>query len=275
MVGLLPSDQLNIANYGLRAYKQASEADDFTIAWHFAKVANCRPAKVHFVGVWDTVASVLVPGRERVLPRLQTLPYTRANPSVAIFRHAMAIDERRRMFRLNRWTEPQPFVHNRFSKAPPPAQNIKQVWFAGVHADIGGGYAETESGLAKISLDWMIAEAAGHGLKVNTAMRNHIVLGHPRTGARSIFVKPNATAEQHNSMTWGWRLLEWIPKPAQWRDWHRPTIAGLYVPWAEPRLIAAGQAIPVIHQSELERMAQTTYRPVNFPARYNVEPWSG
>ena len=103
---------------------------------------------------------MIVPRWDRLIPTLQTLPYTRTNPSVAIFRQAMAIDERRRLFRLNRWVEPQPFVANRFDKdAPHVDQNIRQVWFAGVHSDIGGGYPENESGLSKFPLNWLIEEA--------------------------------------------------------------------------------------------------------------------
>jgi hypothetical protein len=47
---------------------------------------------------------------------------------------------------------PNPFV----ATAPQWEQDIKQVWFASVHADIGGGYPENESGLSKFPLDWMI-----------------------------------------------------------------------------------------------------------------------
>jgi uncharacterized protein (DUF2235 family) len=42
--------------------------------------------------------------------------------------------------------------------APSQAQDIKQVWFSGVHADIGGGYPETQSGPAKYPLGWLIDE---------------------------------------------------------------------------------------------------------------------
>src|SRR6202007_1122242 len=134
------------AEYALRSYKQASDNDDFTVAWHFSKVSGARSAPIKYIGVWDTVASVLVPRRDRLVPQLLTLPYTRRNPSVEGVRHAVAIDERRRMFRLNHWIEPQPFVKNPFDRSVPRAeQDIKQVWFAGVHADIGGGYPEDES----------------------------------------------------------------------------------------------------------------------------------
>jgi uncharacterized protein (DUF2235 family) len=274
MLGLLPTDQLNIATYALRAYKQASEDNDFSIAWQFRRVAGCRDALIRFVGVWDTVASVFVPRRDRIVPQRLTLPYTRRNPSVEVFRHAIAIDERRAMFRLNRWQEPQPFVERPFDKsAPSVQQDIKQVWFAGVHADIGGGYPEAKSGLAKLPLNWMIDQAVPHGFIINAAMRNHIVLGRPRMGAKQDFVRPDATACMHNSLMWGWRPLEWVPKPAGWREWpRRPTFAGLYLPLGEPRLIDSGEGKPLIHQSVQDRMHGTDYEPINFPPDYAIEP---
>jgi hypothetical protein len=68
--------------------------------------------------------------------------------------------------------EPNPFDPN---GAKP--QDIKQVWFSGVHADIGGGYPEIESGPAKYPLGWLIDEAVHYGLEVNMSMYNHLVLG--------------------------------------------------------------------------------------------------
>jgi uncharacterized protein (DUF2235 family) len=208
MVGLLPPDQLNIADYALTAYKRAGERHDFEPAWEFGRITGARPITIKFVGVWDTVASIIVPRRDRLIPTLQTLPYTRTNPNVEVFRQAIAIDERRRMFRLNRWTEPQPFVANPFDhNAPHVDQDIKQVWFAGVHADVGGGYPENESGLSKFPLNWMIEQAAAHGLKINVPMKNHLVLGEPLAGSKYVYVPPSATAELHNSLTWAWWLM--------------------------------------------------------------------
>lgn len=69
------------------------------------------------------------------------------------------------MFRLEVWKEPQTFMHNRFSATNnTEPQDALQVWFAGVHADIGGGYLEKESGLSKFPLLWMIHEAIKCGL---------------------------------------------------------------------------------------------------------------
>ncbi len=273
MIGLLPPDQLNIAAYALRAYKQSSDESDFSIAWQFARVSGAKSVPIKFVGVWDTVASVLVPRGDRIIPQLLMLPYTRTNPNVEVFRQAMAIDERRRMFRLNRWADPQTFVANPFSKsAPLPQQNVKQVWFAGVHADIGGGYPESESGLSKFPLLWMVREAVSFGLKTNVAMTNHLALGRSRIGAKTAYVKPDASAQMHDSLTAGWQILEWIPKSAKWMEGPRSVLAGFYLPRGEPRKIKDGDIKPRIHQSVLDRIRLTNYSPKNLPPAYDTEP---
>jgi uncharacterized protein (DUF2235 family) len=50
-------------------------------------------------------------------------------PDVPVIRHAVSIDERRAFFRQN-------LVH----ESAAADQNVKQVWFTGVHSDVGGGY---------------------------------------------------------------------------------------------------------------------------------------
>ena len=65
----------------------------------------------------------------------------------------------------------------------------------GTHSDVGGGHPEKESGLAKLALEWMIAEAKLQGLLVDDA-KVDIVLG--RTG--SDFAKPDCDAELHESL---------------------------------------------------------------------------
>lgn len=219
------------------------------------------------------------------LPTLQTLPYTRTNPSVKVFRHAKAIDERRRMFRLNRWKEPQNFVANPFDKGQAVInQDIKQVWFAGVHADIGGGYPEEESGLSKFPLNWIIDEAVKFGLDINVGTRNRLALGQNHPGARDTFVRPDPLAKLHTSLTPAWRPLEWVPKRTIYQEWQqRLKFDGFYIPDGEPRPfklidlythVEIEEAIPHIHQSVLNRIETTEeYRPVNLTPEYAVEPW--
>jgi uncharacterized protein (DUF2235 family) len=267
IIGLLEKPQKNLSSYALVAYKQAAEKSDFEIAWRFQRVAHARSIKIRFVGVWDTVSSVIAPKLTRLaIPRLLALPYTRKNPIVCTFRHARAVDERRRMFRLNRWEEPQTFQQNPFDREKDIPQDIKQVWFCGDHSDVGGGYPENQSGLAKFPLAWMVAEAISHGLLVDTAMYNHLVLGQSRKDEKRSYVQPDASAELHNSMTPGWKVLEWIPKSERLREWkERKAIFGYYLPRGEPRVISEGD---MVHQSVFDRVAaQQDYKPTNLPEK--------
>jgi uncharacterized protein (DUF2235 family) len=76
-------------------------------------------------------------------------------------RHALAIDEERTAFAPELWEEPDP---------PLPSnkqETLSQVWFSGVHANVGGGYPDDS--LANVSLSWMMAEAADYGLRFKAA----------------------------------------------------------------------------------------------------------
>ena len=191
LIGLLERAQKNLCAYALTAYKRAAEKSDFEIAWRFERVASTRRVPIKFMGVWDTVSSVIVPRPDRLyIPSLEELPYTKTNSYVEIFRQAIAIDERRRMFRINRWTEPQIYKPNPFDPRQGAAQDVKQVWFSGVHCDVGGGYPETESGAAKFPLQWMVDEAVAHGLLINPTLYSHLVPGRARKAAAANMLNP-------------------------------------------------------------------------------------
>lgn len=295
-VGLLSPQQINLGGAGLTAYKQFSlngaikdenpssntlaaaiEALDVKAptkadqAAQFARILSSTYPTIRFIGVWDTVASVIVPRPDRLyLPSLQTLAYTRTNPSVRTFRQAIAIDERRRMFRLNVWREPQIFMSSRFSKKSEP-QDVKQVWFAGVHSDIGGGYPEKESALSKYPLIWMIEEAVACGLAVNRATVNQLAWGAQRKGSPFSYVAPDYMAKPHDSMNGAWPLLEYIPKADKYKEWlSRKSFMGFYLPRSEPRPIPEGA---ILHGSAIKRVEHVAgYKPINLPERYEVEP---
>jgi uncharacterized protein (DUF2235 family) len=232
------------------------EKDPFEAARDFSRTLSARRATIHFMGVWDTVASVIVPRRDRFFIgfQLRTLPFTRRNPSVRAFRHAMAADERRRMFRLNRWVEDQVFVANRFAKGVAlEKQDCAQRWFAGVHSDIGGGYPEEESSLSKLPLIWMIEEATReeHGLRINIEMFRHLALGEPRRGWTHRYVAPDPLGPMHVSLKGPWKALEWFPKSTRFREWRHGRF-GFYQPLGEPRPIAPAE---VLHPSVEVRFA--------------------
>ncbi|MEO3413653.1 DUF2235 domain-containing protein [Roseovarius sp. CAU 1744] len=266
LVGLLPKEQENLCGYALTAYKSASDKDDFKIAWRFHRVLQTTYVPIRFMGCWDTVGSVIIPRRDRFyIPSLETLPYTLSNPSVQCFRHAMAIDERRRMFRLKPWKEPQKFKSNPFVRdADAPDQDIRQVWFSGVHSDIGGGYPEAESGAAKIVLKWMMDEAAEQGLQFRERLPKLLVMGENPENSSFDYVAPDPTAPLHDSMTGAWRILEYLPKRIVHKEWSgRRSFLGVYLPRSEPRPVDPGAEI---HPSvATRRAADDGYTPENLP----------
>ena len=274
LIGLLRAHQVNFADYAWKAYKTAKESDGYQAAREFRDIVlpDCVP--VHFVGVWDTVSSVIVPGR---LPfsklRLEELPFTGVNPAVQVFRHAMAIDEFRRMFRVKAWTANQVFKPNPHSQSKPTDQDIRQVWFAGCHSDVGGGFVEDQSALSKFPLLWMLEQAKAQGLILRTAMINHIVRGQPLAGARD-YQKPDPAGQLHSSMQWYWKIAEIWPKRVRASEWpNRKGWIGYYLPLGEPRYI---EPESLIHISVIERMRVTAeYHPKNLPDIRTEESLTG
>ena len=292
-VGLLFRQQSNLADQALAAYKQTplraeqetvelresatsqSEADQALSiddrAAQFARIVSTRWPTIKFVGVWDTVASVIVPEFGKFpFFNLEDLAYSHSNPSVRVFRHAASIDERRRLFRLLRWVEPQIFMDKRFGNMNNgKPQDIKQIWFAGVHADIGGGYAEKESAISKYPLIWMIEQAVEHGLAVDRDIVNHLAWGEGREGSPFRYVAPDLRKEIHNSLTPAWRVLEPLPKNDRYKEWPaRHSFLGHYIPWAEPRKIPEKS---FVHESVVRRIRERSdYRPINMPQEYQV-----
>ena len=113
---------------------------------------------IEFVGVWDTVDAVGGPlGISNVINgtfyRFK-FPDLILSPQVARACHALALDEQRQSFEPVLWCE-----------QPGDAERISQVWFAGVHSNVGGGYPR--QGLSLVALDWMMrqAENGGSGLR--------------------------------------------------------------------------------------------------------------
>lgn len=105
--------------------------------------------RIRCVGVWDTVGSLGVPGDlgRRFLGKRFYFHDVQLNDKVDVALHAIAIDEKRSAFAPTLWVRP--------SEARPPAnQIVEQVWFPGVHSNVGGSYKD--AGLSDVALDWMI-----------------------------------------------------------------------------------------------------------------------
>lgn len=122
--------------------------------------------RTHFLGQWDTVETLDVAGfsapSEQLLLAIAKRERSKPLPDwVDNACHALAIHEVRPLFEPNVWSGT---THNN--------QSLEQVWFAGAHADVGGGYTPEESKCrqhyAQISLKWMRDRACAAGLNAKT-----------------------------------------------------------------------------------------------------------
>lgn len=244
--GLIP---YIIQLFARRTRRAAGMTHTFEVAEEF-KATFGRHCPLYLVGVWDTVSSV-----GWVWDPLK-LPYTGQNPDMLHGRHAVSIDERRCYFRNNLWGKEL------------EGQNIKQVWFAGVHSDVGGSYPTARSGLSQIALEWMLCEAGSLGLIIDAERANQ-VLGRvppPRIPPPPP-IPPNPAARENNSLTPPWWILEFLPhsyydpvaKEAKWR-----------IPLGAPRVIPEHS---VLHATVLEKLeVDRDYKPKNLPKERGVEP---
>ncbi len=149
------------------------------------KAELSRSCRVHFLGVWDTVKAYgwFVP---------HSFPSLRHNPSVRIVRHAVALDEQRSPFQVTGWGT--------------RGETVKEVWFAGDHADVGGGHSDG-SPLADAALLWMLGEATAPeaGLLLNRSLQAAVTALQSRA-SRAVTAKP------HNLRPDKFWILDYIPK---------------------------------------------------------------
>jgi uncharacterized protein (DUF2235 family) len=247
MYGLLPRGSENMLPYVLRQYAEARHwlKGDQTDFWNLAEEFRTtfsrdigtpdRRFPIHFLGVWDTVSSV------GWLWDPQSFPFTAANPSVSTVRHAIALDEHRAFYR-----------QNRFSSSV-KGQDLMELWFPGVHADVGGGYPESDGGLWREPFIWMLDEATTRGLQVDPTALQRVL-------ARSPVPARPWTEPQHQSLKgFFWRAAEFFPK-LHWDEDARRRRPRLGL--GRPRRLLSGA---LLHDSVRRRIrdAEQSYRPQN------------
>jgi len=157
-----------------------------------------RPVRIRFLGVWDTVGALGVPGMMGFLSRYHQFHDVTLSRSVERAYQAVAIDERRRWFQPAIW-EAQDH----------PGQIVEQVWFAGVHTNIGGGYADR--GLSNITFLWMKQKAEEAGLAFDEDYIRSVIhpdsLGELRDSRKGIY---RATPDYVRAIGVHKRGHEWV-----------------------------------------------------------------
>ena len=162
---------------------------DFVIArWIWPRQQYSKEAKdpptIRFVGLWDSVGAYGLPleSMTRAVSRWfwpLDLPNHELPDIVKRACHAVSLDDERLTFHPILWNErcERPSQPRSDGARYTEDERITQVWFAGSHSNIGGGYPDDS--LAHVSLCWILHEACRCGLKLNSppdadpdAMRN-------------------------------------------------------------------------------------------------------
>jgi uncharacterized protein (DUF2235 family) len=196
---------------------------------------DATPPVVQFIGVWDTVDAVGLPFR--LADIVNTLfwrfkfPDTTLSAKVGHACHALAVDEARHSFTPLLWNESQ-------EDRSRPAR-IEQVWFAGAHSNVGGGYPR--QGMSLTALDWMMTRAEAFGLRFHQDVRIAY-----RSAA-------DANDKRYDSRTGLGIFYRWMPRDVQ-------------------QLCEKCGVVPQVHRSVFERIARNTegYAPGSLPTSCQV-----
>jgi uncharacterized protein (DUF2235 family) len=192
-----------------------------------------------FVGLWDTVDAYGLPiDAFQSAVELYIYPFSfcdrHLSSIVKCAYHALSLDDQRRTFHPLLWDE---------SKAEDRAR-MQQVWFPGVHSNIGGGYAK--DGLAYVSLEWILAKAQSLGL---TFLNAHVAE-----------IKKQADAHDHlyDSRAGLASYYRYAPRPVT--TLCHDTMNGVAID------------LPKVHESAFARICgeRVAYAPIGVPLAYEM-----
>lgn len=240
LFGILPRSRSELIKEAWKIYKIKDAKTRKERANEFVSLNHTMWANVQFLGVWDTVAALGIPNTriDRVINWLIPHGFHDFNLSESIRHacHALAIDDVRKTF--------YPVL---FEPDLKEDQTLRQVWFMGMHTDVGGGYIEKE--LSAIVLEWMVQHAVRQGLHIYKPKKR-----------KSPICLPDPNGKMHNSRDKFWKRAIFKAKP---RDWDQSRF---------------GRA--VVHESVTLRTASIDnkedggYKPWILNKDPEVEPWT-
>lgn len=278
---------------------------------------------IHFVGIWDTVDAYGGPIEEMtraidywVWPLSMPDHFMSARVHKAC--HALSLEDERQAFRPVIWDQryvrakatvegrdkkqwlfdinydprseaakaADPAPHLRTDLSPIDRERISQVWFTGVHSDVGGGYPQ--DGLSYVTLDWMLDRASAYGLRYFDEQRQLLFdpqvnpndrLNDSRKGLAGYYrYQPRNVLEIYSAPPYKpsmradigrmWRLIRKLPDPqTEIRDDLYPTVSLNVLP--PPKA--------TFHEAVFERILNGSdrYAPVVIPAAYKYTDKTG
>lgn len=235
MFGILPKSRPELIEEAYDIYKIENDALRKNKAEDFIKKHHTMWAKIKFLGCFDTVAALGVPVKpiSVVMDKIPGMEHEfhnfKLSRSVEHAYQALAIDDERETFHPILW-----------DADVDAGQTIKQVWFCGMHTDVGGGYPESD--LSDIPFEWMKNQAVARGLLI-----------YPK---HKILIKGDVNGTMHNSRGEGWTKI-YTKKQRFWDNTRKDK--------------------PIIHESVLRRTknvsntASPPYQPWILAHEYMVE----
>ncbi|MCD6220011.1 DUF2235 domain-containing protein, partial [Candidatus Calescamantes bacterium] len=183
--GLLKKIHADKFEEAYKLYRDEEEPDSPKIKKFRKKYS--REIEIEFIGVWDTVGALGIPvsgfrwlrkwlnKRIRWLKKRYEFHDTELSHIVKNAFHALAIDEKREPFKPTLWKD-----------KPKEGQRVEQVWFAGVHGDVGGGYKDSK--LGDVAFMWMKEKAQECGLAFNREYIKEVIHPDPMGRLHNSFV---------------------------------------------------------------------------------------
>jgi len=157
--GIVPEGDMGDVRQVFRAYREPDPLIAQKMVELLVRAGRLNRVTVRFVGVWDTVVrhGPLTRSLRWVLSRATSSSFglhdARVPPAVRSLAHALALDEQRGAFQPSRVERPH----------AEGDQRIEEVWFAGSHSDVGGGYSDWRA--SEPALRWMLEEAGRAGVE--------------------------------------------------------------------------------------------------------------
>ena len=246
---------------------------DAFIRTPYGKTRNLTP-EIKFIGVWDTVSAYGGPIAELTraidnwIFRLSTPDYE-LNPAVKCARHALALDDERDSFLPLLWDEVYEarLEAEVLAKDPSKAADwprVQQVWFTGMHSDVGGGYPDES--LSYVSLLWMMEEAEKAGLNLLTVIGDRF---------RAL---ASSAGPIHDSRSGAAGYYRYQPrKIAAWLNPIDDRTAGLRDPAIVDKISEQQNGLLLevkVHQSVIHRISCGTdrYAPITLPEKFRIVP---
>ncbi|HJN45030.1 MAG: DUF2235 domain-containing protein [Vicinamibacterales bacterium] len=201
--------------------------------------------KIEFMGIWDTVAALGAPQLplfDHVLNFIRRHKFYDLEPATCVRNvyHAMAVDDERRTFWPKVWNE----------ATFKGGGTIEQVWFSGMHSNVGGGYPRDE--LANVTLDWMMERLNEHRDALSGSDPSGGLLLKPET-KRDARADANPFGKVYDSRSGFNIFYRYQPRPIE-------------------DLCSVAKTLVRIHESVLDRLELRTagYTPGNLPAKFHV-----